>query len=269
MPDDEPSALYVREGETFVPTAFTRGPWSADAQHAGPPAALAGRAIEGFEPTDRMRVARFTLEVLRPIPLVPLAVAVRVVRPGKLVQLVEATVSDGQSEVARANAWRIRVDEGDGEGGGLPATGTDEPPPFPGPDASPALPVYEPGWRPNYFDAIDWRFARGGVFEPGPATCWMRMRLPLVEGETPSPLVRVLVAADSGNGVSATLAFDRFLFINVDLSVHLARGPAGEWVCLDAVTRTVRDGVGFAEAELWDEHGRIGASAQSLLVARR
>ena len=267
MLSDDPRALYVGDGEAFVPTSLTRGPWSADAQHAGPPAALAARAIEGLEPTDGLRVARFAFDVFRPIPVEPLAVEVRVVRPGKRVQFAEATLSDGQGEVARATAWRIRI--ADATGDDPPATGTDEPPPFPGPDASPELPVYSPGWRPNYFEAIDWRFARGGVFEPGPATCWMRMRVPLVDGEEPSPLARVLVAADSGNGVSATLPFDRFLFINVDLSVHLARGPAGEWVCLDAVTRTDRDGVGFAEAALWDERGRIGVSAQSLLVAPR
>ena len=62
------------------------------------------------------------------------------------------------------------------------------------------------------------------------------MRQPLVAGEEPSPLQRVLVAADSGNGVSATLDWDRYLFINVDLTVHLHRPLDGEWVCLDSIT---------------------------------
>ena len=62
------------------------------------------------------------------------------------------------------------------------------------------------------------------------------MRHPLVAGEEPTPLQRVLIAADSGNGISSTLDFRRYLFINVDLTVHLHRLPAGEWVCLDAVT---------------------------------
>jgi hypothetical protein len=49
---------------------------------------------------------------------------------------------------------------------------------------------------------MDWRFARGGFLEPGAATAWMRMRVQLVEGEEPSPLTRVLVAAAGGSAVA-------------------------------------------------------------------
>jgi Thioesterase-like superfamily len=115
--------------------------------------------------------------------------------------------------------------------------------------------------------AMDWLFVRGAFLEPGPATVWMRMKIPLVAGEEPSPLQRVLVAADSGNGVSAELDFHRYLFINTDLSVHLLRMPAGEWVCLDAKTHV--DGVGLTDTVLWDQGGRIGRAAQTLLVRQR
>ncbi len=97
----------------------------------------------------------------------------------------------------------------------------------------------------------------------------MRMRQPLVDGEQPSPLQRVLTAADSGNGVSVTLDWTRFLFINVDLSVYLERMPVGEWVCLDAVTRPQPNGIGVADTLLLDERGRIGRGLQSLLVGER
>jgi hypothetical protein len=79
----------------------------------------------------------------------------------------------------------------------------------------------------------------------------------------------VLVAADSGNGVSAALDFRRHRFVNVDLSVHLHRLPVGEWVCLDAVTTPEPTGVGLADTALWDERGAIGRSLQTLLVERR
>ena len=85
----------------------------------------------------------------------------------------------------------------------------------------------------------------------------MRSRIPVIAGEEISPLGRVLVVADSGNGVSATLDWRRFLFINVDLSVHLHRLPAGEWVCLDAVTLPQPDGVGLADTLLLDERDRL------------
>jgi acyl-Coa thioesterase superfamily protein len=110
-------------------------------------------------------------------------------------------------------------------------------------------------------------FARGKFLEPGPATVWMRPRVTLVEGEQFSPLQRVLVAADGGNGVSAPLDWSGYIFINTDLSVHLLRHPEGEWVCLDAVTHV--DGIGMTDTALWDQHGRIGRAAQTLLVRAR
>jgi Acyl-CoA thioesterase C-terminal domain len=93
--------------------------------------------------------------------------------------------------------------------------------------------------------------------------------VPLLPGEEPSPLQRVLAAADSGNGVSVTLDWSRYLFINVDLSVHLHRMPAGDWICLDAVTFPEPNGIGVADTTLLDERGSIGRAVQTLLVAER
>src|SRR5262249_827330 len=81
----------------------------------------------------------------------------------------------------------------------------------------------------GYHNSMDYRFVRGAFRERGPATVWMRMGLPLLPDEEPTPLQRVLIAADSGNGVSVALDWTRYLFIHVDLSVHLHRMPEGEW----------------------------------------
>ena len=97
----------------------------------------------------------------------------------------------------------------------------------------------------------------------------MRMRHPLVAGEEPSPLQRVLTAADSGNGVSSTLDWTRYLFINVDLSVHLTRLPTGEWVGLDAITIPEPTGIGITDTALFDERGPLGRATQTLLVSER
>jgi len=116
---------------------------------------------------------------------------------------------------------------------------------------------------------MEYRFVTGDFIDVGPATVWMRMRHPLVPGEEPTPLQRVLIAADSGNGVSATLDYHRYLFVNVDLTVQLHRLPAGEWVGLDAVTIPEHSGVGVSDTRLCDERGRIGRALQTLLVAER
>src|SRR5690349_17891455 len=104
-------SLFVPDGARFVPTELARGPWRADAAHAGPPAALLGRAVEQLEPREGIVVSRFVMEVLRPVPLRPLTTAAAVVRPGKRVQLTEAVMRDGDQEVARASVWRIRAQE--------------------------------------------------------------------------------------------------------------------------------------------------------------
>jgi hypothetical protein len=255
-----PGAFYVPEGDRFIPTELTRGPWSPEAQHAGPPAALVARAIESLE-GENLQLARFTMDVLRPVPLTPLRVEARAIRSGRSTQLAEASLSDDGGEIARASAWRIAGDSR--EELDLDQT----PPPSPGDSAT--APFFEMPWSPSYFDAMEWRLARGLLDQPGPAAVWMRMRCALVEGEEPSPAARVFAAADSGNGISWALPLETSLFINTEITVHLARMPESEWVCLDARTRVGPSGVGFAESVLWDERGMIGRGAQALLVAAR
>ena len=253
-------AFYRRDGDAFVPTELTRGPWDPGAQHAGPPSALIARAIDA----EGWLVGRITIEILRPVPLVPLTVAHRVVRPGRSVELAEAVLAEAageRREVARATAWRLRPQDG------VPAE-ADQPPP-PGPDRGRTQPFFPTGQDAGYHTAMDYRFVEGAFLEHGPAIVWLRMRVPLVAGEATSPLARVLVAADAGNGVSATLDYRRFLFINTELTVHLVREPAGDWVCLDAVTRRSPHGAGLAESVLWDERARLGRAAQTLLVRPR
>lgn len=256
-------AFYVSEGERFVSTELTRGPWDPEAQHAGPPAALLGRALESFEGGEGFQVGRVTYEILRPVPIAPLRVSTRIVRPGRNVQLLSASLFAGDDEVIRAFAWRLARRELE-----LPdEASTHES--IPGPETASEEEFFPTGQSVGYHTGMEYRFVSGRFLDPGPATVWMRMRQPLVAGEEPSPLQRVLVAADSGNGVSATLDWSRYLFINVDLSVHLHRLPAGEWVCLDAVTIPQPTGIGLAQSAIHDQRGSLGTALQTLLVRER
>jgi acyl-Coa thioesterase superfamily protein len=116
--------------------------------------------------------------------------------------------------------------------------------------------------------AIDWRMLRGAIGQPGPATAWTRMRYPLVPDEQPSPLQRVLTVADSGNGLSGELDISWY-FINPELTVHLHREPADDWILVDARTTISAGGAGLATTTLSDQQGPIGAGAQSLLIKAR
>jgi hypothetical protein len=116
---------------------------------------------------------------------------------------------------------------------------------------------------------MELRFAGGTDYGPGPALAWFRFARPLVEGEEPSPVARAAAAADFGNGVSRILDFERHLFVNTDLSIHLQREPRGEWVLLDARTRVEPTGIGLAVSQLYDADGPLGIAAQSLFVEDR
>jgi hypothetical protein len=258
-------AFYEINGHRAVPSELTRGPWNEGSQHAGPPAALLGRFIERLPAPDGvdMRVGRVTYEILRPVPIAPLRVEARIERDGRRVQMVAAALFADETEVMRARAWRLRTGSVDVPGGLLPD------PPGHGPGDGVPGDFFPTGSEVGYHSAVEYRFIEGAFVEPGPAVVWMRSRVPLVAGEELSPLARVLIVADSGNGVSATLDWRRFLFVNVDLSVHLHRLPAGEWVCLDALTLPQPDGIGLADTALFDERGALGRAAQTLLVAER
>lgn len=259
-----PDAFYEPATDGYVATELTRGPWDPGAQHAGPPAALLGRELEMLPEAGEFQVGRVTFEILRPIPIGPLGIASRVLRPGRRVQLVEAELSADGEPLMRATAWLLRRAELD-----LPAEVLPPQEPPPPPEQGKPAEFFPTEHEHGYHSAMEVRFVSGGFMESGPAAVWLRMLHPLVEGEEPTPLQRVLIAADVGNGVSSVLDYRRFVFINVELTVHLERMPAGEWVFLDAVTRPAPTGVGISESVLCDRDGRIGRAEQTLLIAPR
>ena len=258
-------ALFLRDGNAFVPTELARGPWSPDALHGGPVAALLAGLAEALPRPGPMHPARLTLDLLRPVPLAPLRGEARLLRPGRKVQLAEASLHSDGRELARATLLCVRSAE-------LPlpeAHGGASAPPPPGPETVPRTrPAWDTGAPAYHRDGVEHRVVRGAWGRPGPCTDWVRLQVPVVAGETPSPLQRVAAAADLGNGISAALPFGEWRFINPDLTIHLQRLPRGEWVCLDAATWPEGQGAGLAESQLFDEAGRLGRSLQSLLLER-
>ena len=251
--------------DRFVPTGLTRGPWDRRFQHAGPPAALLARAVEAHAAVRPGQAARLAYDILRPVPLRPHRIAVRTLRPGRNVEQIEATLSDEESgdELMRLSAWRLRTEALE-----LPdGLGEPDPPPPPPVEGTSSLPAF---WTEPvaYHAALDWRFIHGEFDAPGAAACWTRLKVPLVRGEAASPLERMLVMADAASGISHVLDWTRWVFINVELGIHLERLPEGEWMAMDATTRLGPSGAGLCTSVLSDERGRVGLSTQSLRVAQ-
>ena len=257
----EPTAFYraVDDGR-FESTPATAGPWSADAQHGGPPSALLARAFERLEPDPTQRLARLTVEILRPVPVRRVTVAARVVRPGRRITLLEGALQVDGEDYLLARGWRIGRPPVPTPAGGARAGS----PRLPGSGSPPA---WEQAFTDGYLRAVEVRQTSGDFAGAGPGAAWMRPRIPLVEGEEPSPFQRATIVADSGSGVSQGVDYRRWLAINVELTLSLHRDPAGEWIHLDSNTVVGADGTGRTDTVLGDRDGEFARVIQTLLVA--
>jgi hypothetical protein len=266
--------LFVVDGAAYTPTELSRGPWDRNACHGGPPAALLARAIESVATPGPMDVARLTVELLRPVGFEPLLVEATVLRPGRKVQLVEATLRLASSAIAVARARALRIRR---EAVRLPAedpvfgpSSRAEGLPFAGPQASPRG---HASWSVEHVafhrDSVEYRFAAGSWGDPGPVTVWTRLLVPILAHETPTPLQRVAAVADFANGIAYGLPTERYSLVNPDLSITLGRSGSGEWIALDSRSHYSDFGVGFSDTALYDASGRIGRSVQSIIVEPR
>lgn len=255
-------SLFVRVGpDTFDPTDLTGGPWRADAQHGGPPAALLAHVIESVALPDE-RVAKLGVELLKPVPLARLTSTAERSASSRRVAHATATLRSGEQIVARASALLLTASE------------------VPEPDWRPARhcrtlddarTIEAPSWISAgalafHRDAVEHRVVEGGFETPGPAIEWLRLRQPVVAGTTSSPLERVAAASDIASGISAVYRSEAGVgLINADLTIALHRPLEGEWVGIDAVTEVGPDGIGLCTNRLFDVRGSIGTATQSLI----
>jgi hypothetical protein len=251
------------DDQSYLGTPACTGPWSPTAMHGGPPSSLLVRACEQVTGRTDLAALRASVDFLAPVPVGEVTVSARVVRPGRLVTLTEATLRAAGRDVLLARVWSLRLPDPDQPGtpGTRPDDQSVEPPEW--------CPEAMQGWDFGYARAMEWRLLHGDPHGPGVAGVWGRPRIPLVQGEETSGLCRTVLVADSGNGVSASLDWDRWSFVNVDLSVHLCRPVEGEWVLLDAASRISTTGSGLATSVLRDQVGVLGAGAQTLVVTPR
>ena len=245
----------------FESSPLTAGPWSAEAQHAGPPSALLVRALEQFEADPGVRLSRLSVDVLGPVPIAPLDIEVHRIRPGRSVELLEATASvDGRPALV-ARGWRMRRTPED-----FPTVGTHGGPSVP--RDRQRDPMMSFAYGDGYLSVVDFSFVSGGGEELGPAEAWGRARVDLVEGEAMTGWQHTVVVADSASGVSLASDSATYPAINCDLVVSLHRDPEPGWVPL-ATETTGSPGQGvLTDTLLSDDLGSLGRSVQNLYGRR-
>jgi hypothetical protein len=255
-------AIYRVDGNRAVTSPDAAGPWDIRMQHGSAPAALAVWAAEAIPTAVPMRIARVSVDLMRPVPVAPLTVQTEVLREGRKIQLCAVRLFAEDILVVGATVLKIKM-----QALTLPPDVADRPVELPGPDQSNAEP---PDFSSSPFvTGISVRAARGKFGVPGPGAIWYRVDRPLVEGFAVSQAMRAVVAADFCNGTSAALDFRQWTFINADLTVSLARQPIGDWILLDAESWIGPDGAGLAMAGLADIGGYFGRVIQSLVIEKR
>jgi hypothetical protein len=252
-------AFFVPDGDAWVATSHTRGPWSPAHQHGGPPAALIAHVVQTAAPD--VSIVRVTVDFLRPVPIARLHVHLEPLREGAKVQRWVARLLHGDIVVAHAVLVLVRPDA-------VNVTPLADAAPLPSPEAS--RPSQFPFFREadGYHTAMELRLALG-EWGTGRAAAWMRQRVPLVPHALPSPLERVLIAADSASGISAAIDHRVQSAINADLTVALSRPLEGEWVGLDSVSTYQPSGIGLADTRICDGRGTIGRGLQGLVLGAR
>jgi acyl-CoA thioesterase len=260
-----PEAVFQKDGERFVPTAAAGGPWSHETLHGGAACGLLARAIERGAPDPAFALIRLTVDLFRAIPRAPLTVRVEPVRAGRRVHAVAASLCADGTEITRASALLLRRSEA--------AAGAELGPPPPGPAgiATTRLsPDRRAGFPTGFHTTIECRWvSRGGETPP---CVWMRLPVPLVEGEETTPLVHAAALADFGNALAsfgARAAGREAGYINADVTLYLARAPGAGWIALEAERQSEREGVGFVDVALYDERSRFGRVAQARLLQGR
>lgn len=266
----EYAGVYLpgESSNVYHSTPLANAGWYDEGQHGGAFASLVAGHVEMNVPTlGEMQTNRVTVEIFRVIPLVELRIETEVIREGKRIQSVEARVFDPEATLlSKATIQRLRVAD-------LPLPADAAPPALelPGPEedfdeVGDAWGVGASGKTMFHRHAMEVREVYGGFSEKGPGAVWMRLTKPIIAGRETTPLQRVVATGDFANGVSRALDYNEWVFMNPDLTIHVARYPKGEWVALEAESGYGELGRGVATGTLWDAYGWLGRSTQSLYL---
>ena len=259
MKKNSPAFFDSTDGEWFTGNDAARGPWSADACHAGPVTGLLARAVE--RAVDDKQLVRITADYLRPIPMAGFRIDTEIVRSGRSTTNCRATLVNADGKVcAMATSLHLVVSDFVE----LPTSSIDCPSRE---AANPGHFAVEPAHHDRSFfgNWIEVAYPPGESNSPGPATIWMRAPR-LLANESPSPFQCVCPLADCGNGISRNAELTEASFVNPDLTIVLHRLPETEWLASSAISFWEPTGIGLSQATLFDEKGPIGVASQTLLV---
>lgn len=249
---DPELSFFRREGDRFVPTGLGISPWNGHSQNGVALAGLVAQLLDGVPSPVPMHTARMTIDILGAVPMEPLTAAIRTVREGKRLQMLDLELRVGDRPWVRTSALRMRTAE-------TPAVETPPTRAFPERESDRSMPVR---W-------VEARRVTGAYRTPGPGSQWLRVTGAVIEGESLSPLAAAAMISDFGSGTAPILPVADWTLANVDISIHLTRPPRGQWLLIDATSESAGNGIGLARSLLGDRGGMFGVSHQTTFLERR
>lgn len=249
----EPDAYFVGLGRGhYQATAHTSGAWSQSEQHISPMVGLCVHEIETLLPSPLL-VSRVAVDILGTIPVSDFSIAVSVVRPGRTIELVEAVVTHAARAVLVARVWRLAAGDTTSVAGGWDAPVGDLVPW----DMTSV-------WPGGYIASLAVR--RSEEAGPGRASAWVSSPLALVLDRDSSASARFAMLVDTANGTCVRQDPRRWMFPNVDLTIHLHRQPTAGPVGLETTVTFGPTGQGLTHSVLHDAAGAVGRASQVLTV---
>jgi hypothetical protein len=265
----EAEALYVRDGDAYVGTSCSQGPWHADSQSGGAVLSLLGHVLEDVPSLTPMSLTRLTVDIVQPVPVGQrLLIDTEILREGKKIQVVDLTIRAGDTVTTRARALRIR-DRDVTALEGMPVSTTDHNPFDALPPPRELLGTEKlPGVAPFLRFGAELR----RTIEPidGVQAVWCRLRVPVVAGEPVRASSRAALPLDLVNLIGVHFDPTRASSINPDVTGHLSRTPVGEWVALTGHTYFAHGvGHGVSMATMSDAEGPFGVASTSQILDPR
>src|SRR5262249_16060360 len=191
----------------FRATELAGGPWSSDMLQGSATTALMAREVERLADKSGFAVRRLTFDLWRPAGLGAFAVKTDALRDGRKAKTLQVRLLDGDVEIRGCTALRT------GEAGDSPidqfaqATARDA-----APESGSPPPAFAQKWS-HYFQNVSVRLIEGALEKPGPAAAWMRLDIPLVEGESNTPPIQAVQGAGFSSGVAQIVDMARWAVI--------------------------------------------------------
>lgn len=261
-------ALFLKEGDVYTPTRYAHGPWSPELVHGGSTGGLMAYILEQCAPNPEMRMVRTTLDMFRPVPMAPLRAATKVLREGRRLQMVEATLYAEGMAVARSVGVRMKITNvkiseeiekqelvPDGPEGlhEINLSGSAS-------NSNERLPGLNSNIQIRRLSGFDGK---------GAGSAWFKAPIAVVEGVENSAFTHLGIISDFGNGLGQLFLPGTMGAINGDINLYLHRNPLGEWLALRSKTIMTETGIGVVNSNIFDTSGLVAQCHQAVMVQVR